>query len=211
MQNAGVIFYSTRKIKLLFISMSLFAGLIANAQSTYPTIDQFTAYRAGDAVVLNWTISPGMTCPSIFVMHSTDSINFSPIYEYLGVCGPNAHSETHSFTHESPSSMKNYYRMDVGSEKGATIIPVHMILYGADGFTVTTNETGRSGIHFYNPAHTLYTLEVYSLDGKVCYHDEKINGDNALLPNLSEEGILIFRLTGEDGTVYTGKYFNISR
>jgi hypothetical protein len=197
-----------RKLKAFFISLLILSGSIAYGQTTpYPTIENFTAHRAGDAVVLNWTISPGMTCATVYVMHSTDSINFTPIFEYPGICGPNAVSESHSFTDESPESAKNYYRMDIGNETGARIIPVYMILFGNDGVSITTNENG-GNIHFYNPANVLYTLNIYSIDGKLCYNEEKINSDTIPLPAISTAGLLIFHLAGEDGTVYTGKYFN---
>jgi hypothetical protein len=196
-------------MRLFFIALLISSGANAYGQATaYPTIEDFTAYRAGDAVVLNWTVSPGVTCATVYVMHSTDSINFSPIYEYPGICGPNAVSESHSFTHEFPSATKNYYRMDIGSQEGSTIIPIYMIFFGNDGFTITTNENGGGNIHFYNPANVLYTLNIYSFDGRLCYREEKINSDSIALPAISTDGLLIFHLVGEDGTVYTGKYFN---
>ncbi len=205
-----ILFFSGRKLRLLFISMAIFSGLIVSSQNTggNPTLVNFTAQRAGDAVILNWTIRAGNNCATVYVMHSTDSINFEPIYEYPGICGANSTDEQYAFTDESPSNGKNYYRMDLGNFGNSAVIPLYMILFGSDGFTIATNENGLSSIYFNNPGNTLFTMDVYSAESKLCYHKEQINGDNISIPLLPGEGIMIFRLTGKDGTVYTGKYFN---
>lgn len=200
----------TRRIRLAFISLAILAGFAVSGQNTggNPTLVNFTAQRTGDEVIINWTIRAGFSCTSAYVMHSTDSLNFSPVYEYPGICGASSNDEIYSFTHASPSGGKNYYRMDLGNYGNSAVIPVYMILFGNDGFTFGTNENGRKSIYFFNPGNAMFTLDIYSLDGKACYHAEKINGEHIPVPSVPMQGILIFRLTGEDGTVYTGKYFN---
>src|SRR5574337_420258 len=124
-----------RNLSLILILLSL-AGYV-NGQNTggNPTLVSFTAQRVGDEVKIDWTIRIGFSCTSVYVMHSIDSISFTPIYQYPGICGASTQDQGYSFTHSVPSPGKNYYKMELGNYGTSAVIPVYMVLYGSDGLT----------------------------------------------------------------------------
>jgi hypothetical protein len=194
---------------LLFLNYCL----VVNGQNTggNPTLVNFTAQRAGNNVRVDWTIRLGFSCTSVYVMYSTDSINYVPIFQYPGICGATTQDESYTFTHTTPSSGNNYYKMNLGNFGVSGIIPVFMVMYGNDGLSITTSAENKHEVYFNNPANTSFTVELFSLDGKLKYRREGIEDDHFAIPAIpgNSEAILI-RLIGVDGKVYLGKYFNLN-
>lgn len=186
-------------IALLFFSESV------EGQNTggNPTLSSFNATRSNDVVNIDWTIRVGFSCSSVYVLHSTDSVSFVPIYEYPGICGASTEDITYSFVHTTPSSGNNYYKMDLGSFGVSGIIPVTMILYGNDGITVTTDESGNQHAYYYNPSNVSFTMELLDVSGNVVFRQAGIDGDHVEIPRLELNGVLIVRMSGDDGTLYT--------
>jgi len=192
-----------------FTLIYLFLLVEAPSQTTggNPALVNFTAERVNDAVNIQWTIRNGFSCTSVYVMHSTDSVNFHPIHEFPGICGAAGQDESYSFLHTNHSPGSNYYKMELGSNGVSGIIPIYLILYGSDGLTIVTNSDGSHSAHYYNPNNTLFTIELFSETGKSIFRQTEISGDQVTIPNAGNGlKVVLITLTGADGTLYTGKY-----
>lgn len=169
----------------------------------------FNAQRSGDHVIVTWTIRSGFSCASVNVLHSTDSINFTSIYEYPGICGASTLDESYSFTHTAPSTGKNFYKLDLGSYGTSAVVVVNMISYGTNGLVITGDPGSQHEVFFSNSANAIFYMELFDVNGKIIYSQQEIEGDQITLPLITtSNGIIIVRLTGNDGTIYEGKYAN---
>lgn len=197
------------RLALLFFAFLFTIGKISGQNTGgNPTLVSFNAVRAVDEVKIDWTIRIGFSCTSVYVMHSTDSVNFSPIYQYPGICGASTEDLTYTFTHTTPSPGNNYYKMELGTYGVSGVIPVYMIMYGDNGITVTTDESGNHEAYYYNPGNVSFTMELFDVTGKVAYVQNNIYGDHVEIPRINVMGIIILRMTGDDGTVYTARFTN---
>lgn len=191
---------------LLFIAIVLFTGEVAGQNTGgNQTLTSFNAERTNDFVSIDWTIRVGFSCSSVYVLHSTDSISFTRIYEYPGICGASTEDKTYSFLHTTPSSGHNYYRVDLGSYGVSGIVPVSMVFYGSDGITIATEVNGQHRAYYYNPGNVSFDMELVDVRGNVIFRQAGIMGDNVEIPRLQTNEIYIVRMQGEDGSVYTAR------
>lgn len=85
-----------------------------SAQIIGSRILSFDGYVANSTVGLRFTVSKGQACTGYNLWHSTDSINFSPIYQYAGICGSTSKDEQFSYTHSNPAPNQiNYYQVEL--------------------------------------------------------------------------------------------------
>jgi hypothetical protein len=199
-----------KKIALLLLVVVL-AGKHLCAQNTggNPSLAAFDALRNGDEVVVKWIVKSGFSCAAVNVLHSTDSITFTSIYEYPGICGASSVDESYSFTHTAPSSGKNYYKMDLGSYGTSAVVMVEMVFYGTAGFVITGSPGTAHKVYFSNAGNAIFTLELFNTEGKLLYTKQDIEGDNSEIPAMEgTDVVIILRLSGNDGRIYHGKYLN---
>jgi len=65
-------------------------------------------------VLVRFTLTAGQACPGYEILHSSDSLNYLPIYNYVGLCGNQNTDESYNFTHGSPNvEMVNYYKISI--------------------------------------------------------------------------------------------------
>jgi hypothetical protein len=89
---------------LVFLSLNLSAQRIQN----------FFVFNANNQVGIRFTIGQGPQCSGYTIFHSTDSINFFQIYDYVGVCGDQNAPVEYSYTHSSPAiNQVNYYKVTI--------------------------------------------------------------------------------------------------
>ena len=89
-------------IIFLFISLASFAQRITN----------FDAFIAGNGAAIKFVISKGTSCNGYNILHSLDSINYSAIYNFPGICGNTASDESISYLDTAPDVNKyNYYKI----------------------------------------------------------------------------------------------------
>jgi hypothetical protein len=69
-------------------------------------------YFANNIVSGKFTINAGSSCNGFKVEKSLDSIIYTPLYDYPGICGGSGQPETQSFTDNSPTlNQVNFYRL----------------------------------------------------------------------------------------------------
>jgi hypothetical protein len=66
------------------------------------------------SVLVRFSITAGQTCPGYEILHSADSLNYIPVYNYAGICGdPNAET-SYSFVHGAPlPNQNNFYKINI--------------------------------------------------------------------------------------------------
>jgi hypothetical protein len=92
-------------------------------------IQNFNLVLAGSSVGVRWTLLHGNQCPGYNVYWSSDSLNFSPIYNYAGTCGDMNTDQSFSYTHTSPiPNQNNYYKVEMTALE---MSPVRSIFVGS--------------------------------------------------------------------------------
>ncbi len=91
-----------------------FILLIFSVAVVAQRINNFEVYLVGKTVGVNFTISKGTTCNGYSIKHSIDSIHFSIIYNFPGICGDTLLDVGVNYTHLSPVlNTVNYYKVDL--------------------------------------------------------------------------------------------------
>ena len=97
----------------------------------------FEVNRFQNEVVVTWEIESGNLCSGVQVEHSSDSINFTSMYDYPGVCGSSTANERYTFSHTNPiSNAKNYYRINLGTNGISEVLSITFIKVEEDGYTL---------------------------------------------------------------------------
>lgn len=106
------------------INLSVFGQRLANI-SLSPVSSQ---NQTGTNVLVRFSILPGIACPGYEILHSTDSLNFYPVYSFSGICGNQSSEETHDYLHVNPlQNTINYYRVSI---PGYETSKIHRIYVG---------------------------------------------------------------------------------
>jgi hypothetical protein len=96
---------------LCFFSM---APTDLRGQSDY-LLDNFTAFRDGNRVILTWTIGRGNSCIGIGVYRSADNEEYEKIHEIFGECGSTDKAQFYSYIDENPIKNKiSFYVLELG-------------------------------------------------------------------------------------------------
>ena len=65
-------------------------------------------------VTAKFTVAAGSSCNGYNVLHSTDSLNYTTIYNFPGICGNITKAEDFSFNHHSPTfNTNNFYKIEL--------------------------------------------------------------------------------------------------
>jgi hypothetical protein len=177
------------------------------AQTGNPRLESFRLDRAGNSIQVSWTVSPGNGCNGVRILYSPDSISFSVVYDYPGVCGNTSQSEKYFFVHNDPRPGMNYYQVDLGSEGVSNVLGINFVQYGPGGFLVIPEgRPGISTVYFENSARESWTLEIYSLSGVLVQRRVDIYDDKVETAPVERNGVYILRLTNSSGTVISGKF-----
>ncbi len=104
-----------RMRKQFYIGVLLLSLVPAlRAQLIGSRIINFDGFVVNNSVGLRFTVSRGQACTGYNVYHSLDSLNFSPIYQYAGICGSTTKDEQFSYTHSNPiPNQVNYYQVEL--------------------------------------------------------------------------------------------------
>lgn len=186
-------------------TLLLFILLPFGLRAQFPIV-AFSAAPANGLVNLSWTIGAGNTCEDLEVQHSTDSVNFTTVYTYLGVCGNTSFEQSYSWTHTQPvCGSTNYYRLYTrtnGNMATTTCLPVCL---GAAGFRITT-VSGQKAllVQIDLQKSRRWELELFDAQGKsILKQTLTVNEQTLVLPALPA-GMVVFRLSTESGEVFTG-------
>jgi len=153
----------SKKIALLTF---LLCALITKAQNP-PMLVAFEVNRFQNSIIVNWEIESGNLCSGLQVEHSSDSINFTSIYDYPGVCGSSTANERYTFTHANPiTNSKNYYRINLGTNGISEILSITFVKVEEDGYALFPMPVeSNSKIYFSNDNNETVDFFVFNSAG----------------------------------------------
>lgn len=103
-----------KRLAYLSFLVSFLQASLCLAQLPGSRIISFDGFITNNLVGLRFTVSKGNACTGYNIYHSTDSLNFNPIYQYAGICGSTTKDEQFSFTHQNPvPDVVNYYQVEL--------------------------------------------------------------------------------------------------
>jgi hypothetical protein len=170
-------------------------------------VESFTATQTGIEMKLDWVIGPGNTCADLEIQHSTDSITFTTVYVYPGICGDATFSQSYSWTHPGPMcGTKNYYR--VVSMSGGTLAETstNVLCYGESGILVSYDRNASTlTVNTEVPVGQSWDISFYDLRGGIIAK-EKLNGNSTTFSwESAHSGIFIYEVNTTDGTLRNGR------
>lgn len=145
----------------------LLLSVLAQAQ-----IRSVEAILSGKNVVIQWVVEAYQSCDQVVVQHSTDSIYFSDIYSYPGVCGGSSVAESYQFKHSSPSVGPNYYRLYLGRYGYSQIIRI-TVTGNPAGLQVAPNPFNESTKVSLINEGKIYDVIILDMKGNIIRMDEK--------------------------------------
>lgn len=176
--------------------------------SQHNILNNFTAIKFNDEVILKWTIKSGSTCNGVRIHRSTDSINYSQIGLIAGVCGSTENPVSYSFIDESPApNTFNYYKLELGLQGFSDPISIEYIQLNNDQYQVRSNPIkNKATIYFYNPSNLKNTFILYNISGNILLQYENITSEeiNIDLANKLGGGMYYFKIENEKGNIIKG-------
>lgn len=123
-------------LKNLVVILCLLLGLNATSQR----IINFNLYPTSTLVGIKFTLTKGSDCGGYKILHSTDSLNFTVIEDYAGICGNTSADDTKNFTHTSPVlNQKNYYKVVLATSEASVIRGVYIASSNSDAVKAYPN------------------------------------------------------------------------
>lgn len=187
---------------IIFLGFSVFS----QAQNE-EVIESFSAEVYNESVLINFRINSGFTCNGIDVLHSTDSVNFSPVYTFEGICGSTTESIAYEYTHANPvKNSKNYYRLYLGGPGFSWVINVLVIDLTNSSLVKPNPLISTSELIFENNAVTDHQLVISNIYGQTVFSGTT-NGSNFILyRNDFIPGVYLYSIIDkEKGNQITGR------
>src|SRR6188768_2748435 len=76
----------------------------------------FELFQVNTTVSTKFTLRAGGTCYGYKILHSLDSINFSEVVDYPGICGSSGSDEYFSDVHQTPAMNQfNFYKVQLST------------------------------------------------------------------------------------------------
>jgi hypothetical protein len=154
-------------MKKLFFYIFILCSLVSNAQR----ISNYKVVLAGSGVLVKFTITKGTSCSGYIIKHSKDSVNFTDVFNYPGVCGDTARDESISYLHGTPQfNSNNYYKIELVPVENSVakkifvpeILNTSISVYPSPVQTVTDHLT----VRIYNTNNTKLSGFIYDQNGK---------------------------------------------
>ncbi len=184
------------KTALLFIVLCFSLPSFGQNESI---IHGFTATEFNGKVLLTWAIVQGETCNGVEILHSVDSVNFTPIGSIEGICGSTAASISYDFTDVDPIENEvNYYRLHLGGAGFSKIVSTEVLDLSGANFLLRPNPVvDFSELIFSNNTAATFELNVLSAQGKMVYEDQT-NGELFVIDALDfDQGVYYFSIRKE--------------
>ena len=167
-------------MKIVHLIILLGFSILTQAQNE-EVIESFSAEVYNESVLINFRINSGYTCNGIDVLHSTDSVNFGPIYTFEGICGSTTQSIAYEYTHVNPvKNSKNCYRLYLGGPGFSWVINVLVIDLTNSSLVKPNPLISTSELIFENNAFTEHQLVISNMYGQIVF-SETTNGNSFIL------------------------------
>ncbi len=110
------------RLIILYILLILSGNFFSQGRIVSPS-----AFAAGTSVGIRFTIAPGPQCSGYNILYSTDSVYFTTLYNYPGVCGNVSTKQDISYTHSSPlQNQTNYYKIELVPLETSPVLRVYV-------------------------------------------------------------------------------------
>lgn len=107
-------------------------------------ITNFNLYGVGKSVGLNFTITKGSTCNGYKVLHSQDSLNYTVIEDYAGICGNSSEDVTNSYTHTNPVQNRySYYKVQIALGETSEVKRIFVSSKNGSGLIISPNPAAK--------------------------------------------------------------------
>ncbi len=149
--------------KIVFLIILYIGTLNTYSQSR---VQELTATQYNKNIIINYLISAGNTCSGYQILKSNDSLNFSVIYDYSGICGESSKAQNIIFNDEYPEkNKKNYYKVLIQPSDYSHVISLFYTDFAEKGYLLIQNpitnnlsilsELNNSVLNIYNQAGNL--------------------------------------------------------
>lgn len=195
-----------KKYILLFI---FFSGSILVQAQNPPMLLSFEVNRFQNEVIVSWELESGNLCSGVQVEHSLDSVSFTSIYNYPGVCGSSTANERYAFSHTNPiSNAKNYYRINLGTNGISEVLSITFVKVEEDGYTLFPMPIeSNSKLYFSNDNSETAALVIYNSSGLNVYQSKPLKTNEFNLGNIKFAiGVYHFNIIRADKKNIEGKF-----
>jgi hypothetical protein len=194
------------KFLLLLFSILLLSSRISCAQQD-SIFAFFNVQQDANKVVVFLTIKGGIQCSGLQVQRGSDSINYTLVHEFPGVCGSPSADESYVWVDDSPlKNTVNYYRLEIGN---LGIVSEHKFVFfqyfEGDKLLITPNPCEDCTIRFPNDKREKVRVQLFSIDGKFLLEEESTNNFYSLQNFRLQGSIFMVKVSYENGTQITGK------
>jgi hypothetical protein len=190
---------------LIMISFAVSIPAIAQIDTIFRS---FSLSQVEEGVLINFTIRGGITCSGVTIERADDSMNFSEIYEFAGVCGALNTDESYSFLDERPViNQPSQYRLNLGSlGLYSSVLNIQFIDYNSEGISIFPNPCKNlCKVYFSNQNQELLEIRFFDRLGGLILKDE-IKGEEWELKNTSlPAGIYYLQILKNAEIKYFGK------
>jgi hypothetical protein len=171
-------------------------------------IDVFSVETFGQSVLLNFRINSGYNCNGIDVLHSTDSVNFTEIYSFEGICGSTTESISYQYTDVYPEmNSVNYYRLYLGGPGFSWIVSTFVLDLQNASLVKPNPIISTSELLFENNGVEDHQLQIFDLSGALLFtantNEDRFFISQAELP----KGTFVYEIRNlETGLEMKGKF-----
>lgn len=196
-------------MKKYILLVIFFSGSILIQAQNPPMLLSFEVNRFQNQVVVTWEIESGNLCSGVQVEHSSDSINFTSIYDYPGICGSSTANERYTFSHTNPiSNAKNYYRINLGTNGISDVLSITFVKVEEDGYALFPMPVELSSkIYFSNDNNATVAISIYNSSGAIAYQSKPTKTNEFSIGSIPLTlGVYHFRISRNDGKEIEGKF-----
>ena len=195
-------------MKKYILIVLLFTGSILVQAQNPPMLLSFEVNRFQNELLVTWEIESGNLCTGLKVEHSSDSINFTSIYEYPGICGSSSANERYSFSHKNPNAnARNYYRINLNTNGVSAILGIAFIKLEESGYALFPMpiESG-SKLYFSNENNGTADIAIFNSSGAVVLNLEGLKTNELSLDKINLPlGVYHFKIMVADRKI-EGKF-----
>ncbi len=195
-------------MKKYILIVLLFTGSILVQAQNPPMLLSFEVNRFQNELLVTWEIESGNLCTGLKVEHSSDSINFTSIYEYPGICGSSSANERYSFSHKNPNAnARNYYRINLNTNGVSAILGITFIKLEESGYALFPMpiESG-SKLYFSNENNGTADIAIFNSSGAVVLNLEGLKTNELSLDKINLPlGVYHFKIMVADRKI-EGKF-----
>lgn len=194
------------RIGLFFIF--LFSSIFSFSQAERIVV--FGAVLSGGKTIINWTVAAGLTCQSVVVQRSEDSVSFKDVYVYPSICGSTLTEEKYTWIDANPIKYSlNFYRLKIENVDFTSIEFVdNNSRIEAGKLNIYPNPTNRiTEFWFEKEENVRFRFQLYNSNGRIVKEaDNLLDNLFTLDASFLDSGPYTVLILDQDGEpAYTAK------